>query len=245
MCRSFIPRVCALIWRGLGVGLCSGGLLLTLWAFSARADEGFTVAYNEATAGLVPVMKAAYADIGMQPVFVMVPSERALAQTDKGYYDADLSRVISVLSDYPNLVHLNEPIKQTELYPYVRAQSLIVIHRASELQFRTVGFVRGSKLAEGFVRSEGLESVVVNNAAALHAMLAAGRFDVALISSTQLGSQSGVITAGAVRAGPSLRSEMSVHVLHRRHADLIPRLDAALKAMRKDGRLAALLASPG
>ena len=36
---------------------------------------------------------------------------------------------------------------------------------------------------------------------------------------------------------------MSVHVLHRRHADLIPRLDAALKAMRKDGRLAALLAS--
>ena len=57
----------------------------------------------------------------------------------------------------------------------LRAQSLIVIHRASELQFRTVGFVRGSKLAEGFVRSEGLESVVVNNAASLHAMLAAGR----------------------------------------------------------------------
>ena len=109
----------------------------------------------------------------MQPVFVMVPSERALAQTDKGYYDADLSRVISVLSDYPNLVHPNEPIKQTELYPHVRAQSLIVIHRIRASVSERLGLC-GAKLAEGFVRSEGPESVVVNNAASLHAMLAAG-----------------------------------------------------------------------
>lgn len=216
-------------------------LLASGMVSAAVAQPGYQVAYNDTTAPLIPLVKAMYAAIGVQATFELVPSERAIALTNSGHFDADLSRVEEALVHYPNLVRTNEPIKRTDLYAYARKGSGIQLTQVSELKQYSVALIRGSKLAEQFARQEGIRAYPANSAASFHKMLAAGRFDIALISSTQLQAQAEQINAIAERVGPVLAHSQSYHVLNKSHADLAPKLDAALKAMKADGRAAQLL----
>lgn len=202
----------------------------------APAQGAYRVAYNEATASMVPLVKAIYADIGMAPVFELLPSERALAETNAGKYDADLVRVGGVEKMYPNLVCTEEPIKRTELYAYVKRGASATFKTPEELKQRTMGFTRGSKLAEEFLQARGLQAAAVNSADSLFKMLAVERFEIALVTSTQLLAQNGLMLEGAERVGPVLMSSPSYHVLHKRNADVIPKFDAVVRSMKSDGR---------
>ena len=204
----------------------------------ACAEPDYRVAYDEVTEPLVPLVREVYAEIGVYPQFVRVPSERAVQETDRGYYDADLSRAGGTLGDYPNLLYTHEPIKRTELYAYVDQHTSLTLNRLEELKQLRVGLLRGAKFAEAFAAQHGLQVIAANSVDALFAMLAAGRFDLVLITSTQLASQAQNYTEQIRRVGPLLGTSQSFHVLNRKHAELIPRFDAALKAMREDGRLA-------
>ena len=223
------------VWFVFGGGACPAG-----------AQTPYIVVYNETTAPMVPLMAAVYADIGIHPVFELVPSERAISETNRGRYDADLSRVPMPQAEYPNLIYTHEPLKKTELYAYVKKGSSLVIKAPSDIKGHTVNMLRGSKLAQEFATQEGLELSSSNSAESFYNMLLAGRFEVALITNTQLMTQEAAVNASAQRVGPVLMSSHSYHVLNRKHADLVPKLDAALKAMKADGRFASLLypASP-
>lgn len=50
--------------------------LATLVTF-ASAQSAYVIAYYETTAPLPPLVKAIYAEIGIHPIFELVPSERA------------------------------------------------------------------------------------------------------------------------------------------------------------------------
>lgn len=207
------------------------------------AQAGYRVAYNEATGSMVPLVKAIYADLGMAPVFDLLPSERALAEVNAGKCDADLVRVEGVEKMYPNLVCTKEPIRKTELYAYAKRGSNADFKTVDELQQRTLGFARGSKLAEEFVQSRGWQASVVNSADSLTKMLAVDRFEIALITSTQLLPQNALSLDGLERVGPVLKSSYSYHVLNKKHAELVPRFDAVLRTMKADGRMAKYLAA--
>lgn len=205
------------------------------------AEPDYLVAYDEVTEPLVPLVREVYAELGMSPQFVRVPSERAVQEADRGYYDADLSRAGGTLGNYPNLLYTHEPIKRTELYAYVDQHTNLTLNQLEELKQLRVGLLRGAKFAEMFAAQQGLQVIAANSVDALFAMLAAGRFDLVLITNTQLASQAQNYTAQIRRVGPLLSTSQSFHVLNRKHAELIPRFDAVLKAMREDGRLARYL----
>jgi polar amino acid transport system substrate-binding protein len=217
-------------------------LLALCLAKPVQAQPKFRVAYDEATALLIPVMKAAYAEIGLSPEFVLAPAERALRGANDGSYDADLSRVEGSLAAYPKLMFTLVPIKKTELLPYVRIGSQIRIQSVADLRRYKVGLMHGAKFAESYVSKAGLSVQTAPHPASFFKMLEAGRFDVALLTSTQLFSQQAMIDTVAIPAGPSLASAYSYHVLNVRHAALAPKLDAALRGMKADGRLSVLLA---
>ncbi len=208
------------------------------------AQEVYRIAYNEATASMVPLVKAIYAEMGIATVFEMMPSERAITETNAGKFDADLVRVEGVEKMYPNLVCTEEPIKKTELYAYAKHGSGAAFKTTEELKQRTLGFTRGSKLAEEFVQSRGLKAAAINSADSMFKMLAVERFEIALVTSTQLLPQNALILEGAERVGPVLASSFSYHVLHKKHAGLIPKFDASLRAMKADGRMAKYLSAP-
>lgn len=206
------------------------------------AQAVYRVAYNEATGPMVPLVKAIYADLGMAPVFDLLPSERALAEVNAGKCDADLIRVEGVEKMYPNLVCTEEPIRKTELYAYAKRGSNAGFKTADELRQRTLGFARGSKLAEEFLLNRGWQAAVANSADSLLKMVAAERFEIALITSTQLLPQNALPLDGLERVGPVLMSSYSYHVLNRKHVQLVPQFDAVLRAMKADGRMAKYLA---
>lgn len=220
-------------------------LPVTCLMSSAPAQTVYRVAYNEATGSMVPLVKAIYADMGMAPVFDLLPSERALAEVNAGKYDADLMRVEGVEKMYPNLVCTEEPIRKTELYAYAKRGTNAGFKTADELRLRTLGFARGSKLAEEFLQGRGLQAAVANSADSLLKMLGVERFEIALITSTQLLPQNALSLDGLERVGPVLMSSYSYHVLHRKHMGLVPRFDAVLRAMKSDGRMAKYLAVGG
>lgn len=207
------------------------------------AQPVFRIAYNEATAPLVPLVKAVYAELGMAPVFELLPSERALVEVNAGRYDADLVRVEGVEKMFPNLVRSEEFIRRTELYAYARRGAGTAFKTVDELARHRLGFTRGSKLAGEFLQARGWQAAEANSVDSLFKMLALGRFDIALVTSTQLLPQNAALREGAERAGPVLMTSYSYHLLNRKHQDLVPRFDAVLRAMRADGRMARLLAA--
>ncbi|MGE5453075.1 MAG: substrate-binding periplasmic protein [Acidobacteriota bacterium] len=215
--------------------------VLVAWPALAAEPSPYIVAYNETTAPMLPLVKALYAEIGMHPTFVLVPSERAITETNRGVYDADLSRVPFAMELYPNVIHTREPLKKTELFAYVKQDAALSVSRPEDVKGHTLGMLRGSKLSEDFARRQGVTPVVSNGSESFYQMLAAGRFEIALVTSTQLLSPSDRMMTQAKRVGPVLTSTHSYHILNKRHADLVPQLDAGIRAMRADGRLARLL----
>lgn len=219
-------------------------LSVAYWAWPVAAQQPYRIALNEATVPVLPLVRAVYGELGIAPQFELLPSERAIAETNAGRFDADLMRVEGVDKTYPNLICTGEPIRRTELYAYVKRGSALALKSADELRQYALGFTRGSKLAEEFVAARGWQATAANSADALFKMLAADRFEVALVTSTQLLASNGALQEVAERLGPVLTSSYSYHVLHRRNAELAPRFDAILRAMKADGRFLKYFSSP-
>ncbi|WP_018150352.1 substrate-binding periplasmic protein [Leeia oryzae] len=224
-------------------GMWRTGLLILLACgmVNAASEPVYKIAYNETTAPMVPLVKAIYAEMGITPVFELVPSERAISDTNMGVYDADLSRVEGVVMVYPNLRRTNEPLRMTELYAYVKNTSRIVISTSGDVALYSVGVLEGSKLSEEYVRQAHITPDVSFSADTFYKKLMANRFDIGLFTSTQLLTQRALLAQGARRVGPVLMSSPSFHILNQKHADLIPAFDAALKKMKMDGRYLKLL----
>ena len=207
----------------------------------AATSTTYKVAYNETTAPLLPLVNAIYNEIGLTPVFELVPSERAISDTNLGIYDADLSRVEGAIIKYPNLKRTNEPLRMTELYAYVKNTSRIVIQSSADVAQHSVGVLEGSKLSEEYVRQARIIPDVSFSADTFYKKLMAKRFEIGLFTSTQLLSQRALLAQGAKRVGPVLMSRPSFHIFHQKHADLIPAFDAVLKRMKADNRYQKLL----
>ena len=94
----------------------------------------------------------------------------------------------------------------------------------------------GSKLPELFVAQHKLNPQIANSETSLYAMLDKERFEILLITDTQL-TKLGVETLSSiVQVGPALESSHSFHVLNKKHIDLIPKFDRALRKIKSDGR---------
>lgn len=216
-------------------------LSLSFVGITGWAQAAYRIAYNETTAPLIPLIREAYAAIGITPQFELLPSERAIALTNQGQFDADISRVDEALKSYPNLVRTHEAIKSTELYAYARKGSGLTLSSPADLKRHTLAVTRGSKLAEDYARTAELTVYKANSVESLYKMLEAGRFEVVLVTSTQLRTQAQRLQQVAEQASPVLARSHSYHVLNKNHLDLVPKLDAALKAMKQDGRMARYL----
>jgi len=213
-------------------------IILTLLFLPLTAQTQFKIAQQDGTDSFVPLLTAIYAELGISPVFFKLPSERGLVDTNGGVYDADLGRAEGVLGPYPNLMYTKEPIITVDLLAFVKNGSSIAITNAEDLKKYNVGIVRGHKLEESFVAALGLTATVASDPESLAKMLDAGRFDIALANSVTTAQ---LKTVGMV-VGPKLKSVSTFHVLNKNHADIAPKFDAVVKAMKADGRFAKLLA---
>lgn len=185
------------------------------------------------------IVTEAFRRIGRAVRLLRLPSERALANADQGVDDGNYVRVAGLTAQYPNLVMVPEPMSE---FAFTAFASDPEIKSASweTLRARRTGIVTGWKLAERHL-ADAPQLTSVRDEETLFAMLAKGRLDV-VVSSRHTGQE--LLRAGGHQGVRALEPPLSVQPMYlymnKRHAALVPQLNEALRAMRRDGTLARL-----
>lgn len=194
------------------------------------------MAYNNATETYVPLIEAIYNEMGIQPRFILVPSERSISDTNNGVFDADIARVEGSLKKYPNLIFTKVPLIKTQLFAFVRKGSNIRISKIQDLKKYSIGIILGSKLPENFVIKEGLKVETASTLASFNSMFKGGRFEIALVTSNHLLAQDQLINEYGERTGPVLATTRSFHVMNKKNANLVSKFDFILSKLKANGQ---------
>lgn len=181
-----------------------------------------------------------YARINVPVEFVDLPAKRALIESSEGHIDGEVQRVLDVENEYPSLVPVREPINYIEPSVFTKSVSMTVAGWNSIRDYN-VGIVRGVGSSER--GTKGMPRVyAVTTMEQLMKMLAAGHIDLAVndrFSGLMVIHEAGL--QGQIKAlSPALEHIDLYHFLYKRNAALVPRLEAAIRAMRATGELEAL-----
>lgn len=215
--------------------------LLLAIAGTAMAQQTLRVGTPQDLEAFYPVLTALYQEVGLVAQFVVVPAERSLKLMEAGELDADIGRVMGATKGYRNMVECKVPILESRLIAVVRQDFAPAGLTAADPKTIKYGMQRGSKFAENYVRKLGVDATVANNSRQMLQMLVAGRFDVALAVSPSILSSFPEFDSKLKQLPTPLAKASTVHVFHVKWASYAPKLDAAVIAMKADGRLAKLL----
>jgi polar amino acid transport system substrate-binding protein len=170
---------------------------------------------------------------GVRLQLVRLPAERGLLNANAGIEDGDMVRIAGLEMQYPNLVRVPEKLLDWEFAAFGKDAALPA--HGETLHTRPVGHIRGWKIYER--QLAGAPHVVsAEDSAQLFRQLQRDRIEVALYERWQglsLIRREGL--TGVHTLEPSLaRREMFIY-LHKRHTALVPKLAAALRAIKAEG----------
>jgi len=227
---------------------CAYSLLLTgvpvCWADAPVAANQPTLVLNdptnapfttEAGDGFFDIIVGeAFRRAGLHLKLIRLPAERALMNANAGIEDGDLSRIAGLEKNYPNLVRVPEKILDMHFVAFTRKPKPT---EASWTGFDpyTVGYIKGWKVFEQNLSSTTQVSMA-GDPGQLFTMLDKNRIDVALYDRWMgyaLAKQMQITDIRVVEPPLAVR-EMFIY-LHQRHADKIPAIAAALRAIKAEG----------
>ena len=213
--------------------------LVALVGYVLVAQPVMKIATGPTNENLYPLIKAIYAELGYQAEFAILPLERALYLTNSGDFDADLGRLKGIADQFPNLIATNEPIFTSYLQAWVKKGSAITITSLDDLKKYRVGIILGGKYVQNLVDKLGVPVEISPTYQSMAGMLDKGRFDVALKVSVPNGDPE--LAEVGVLVAPQLAKLETFHIFNKKHADLVFKWDAVLKAMKADGRFQKLM----
>lgn len=217
------------------------GWIFALLAQVAMAQPIMRVAAPAGAEFYFPRISGIYTAMGYKAIITALPPERAYMEANAGRdYDAHAGAVTERLDNYPNLVKTHESFGTIDIQAWVKKGSSITIQSVQDLHRYRVGHVRGAKSTENMLASLKIHAQTASSIDQLANMLDAGRFDIALLPHVML--EPPIKDVGTLVA-PKLASLPAFHWFHKKHADLVGKWDSTLKAMKADGRFAALVSS--
>lgn len=187
----------------------------------------------EGTGFLDVVATEAFRRVGLELRLVKLPAERALLLANSGSGDGDLLRPNGLEKPYPNLVRVPEKLFDLEFAAFSKDAS--IPGRIDAIRGRAVGIIRGWKTYE--LALAGAErAITVDNVDQLFRLLQLDRIEVAIYA-RRAGlahlKNHGIKDVRVLE--PSLEElEMFIY-LHRRHTEQVPKLAAALRALKREG----------
>jgi len=175
----------------------------------------------------------AFRRAGVRLRLVKLPAERGLINANAGIEDGDLTRIAGLEAHYPNLVRVPEKLVDWEFAAFGKNAALVA--NWETLHARPVGHIRGWKIYEQ--QLAGAPHVVTaEDPAQLFRQLQLNRIEVALYARWQGLSRIRRQELKDVHLlKPSLATREMFIYLHKRHAALVPRLAAALRAIKAEG----------
>ena len=180
------------------------------------------------------IITEAFRRIGIQVQIITQPPERALINANEGAIDGDCWRVSGNEARYPNLVMVPEPVDEASIKVFTRDPDMRITGWA-DLKPYDVAFINGWKILEAKVTATRTLDRV-KDIDALFVLLDKGRTDAALVDPVmgQAVVRRRGLTGIRILEPPLTRQDMYMY-LHRRHADLVPRLTETLRQMKRDG----------
>jgi polar amino acid transport system substrate-binding protein len=224
-----------------GIGLA---LAAALCALPAAATERPVLVLNDTNdppyttpdhRGFLDVIAGeAFRRAGVELRLIKLPPERALIDANDGIKDGDLTRIAGLERTYPNLVRVPEKLLDWEFAAFAKDPALPATWPV--LRQRAVGHIRGWKIYEQSLAGAP-HVTAAEDPEQLFRLLSLDRIEVALYE-RWLGlaylKQLGIDNVHVLR--PVLASREMFIYLNRRHAALAPKLAAALRALRQEGR---------
>ncbi|WP_338669217.1 substrate-binding periplasmic protein [Pseudodesulfovibrio methanolicus] len=180
-------------------------------------------------------LEAVYGRAGLAVEFVPLPQKRSLVQAVDGVIDGDVGRIPGLERKFPTLVRVDVKLMDLVGVAYVIKGQRIGDYRPELLATLRAGAVRGVLWAEKIMDGRRLEQV--NTYETLFGMLLAGRIDLALGSRR---SAEDVFRTNRARYARIRELEPPVyhvpfyHYVNIRNADIVPRLEKALRELRAE-----------
>lgn len=175
----------------------------------------------------------AFRRAGVKLRLIKLPAERALVNANAGLEDGDLTRIAGLEAHYPNLIRVPEKLIDWEFTAF--GKNALLPATPEVLRTRPVGHIRGWKIYENLLSGSSL-AATSDDSAQLFRQLQLDRIEVALFErwlGLSLLKRQGI--QGVVPLGPPIaKREMFIYV-HKRHADLVPKLAGALRAIKAEG----------
>lgn len=191
------------------------------------------------------ILRLAYARAHIPLEFVDLPAMRALAESSSGNLDGEVHRILDVANEYPTLVPVKPAINFIEPSAFVRTgeASGFKIDGWQSVREYNVAIVTGVGSSErGTAGFPNVTRCTTLNQALM--MLAEDRVDV--VATDLFSGKDNVLALGLsdkiTPLAPPLQVIEIYHFLNRKHANLVPRLEAVLRDMAASGELARLRA---
>lgn len=217
------------------------------------ASNTFTMAFNHDPASnpqyafYQKVYQEAFATLGIEFRYLVYPSTRATQMADHGKVDGEPQRVLGYASQSPNQIRVNEPIFENRTLAFGIDPTLNIVDlnslKKSDLR---IDYLRGSAWShnhlKALVDADNLQ--VVDDSEQGFMKLTKQRSDLFIVLEViglkTLQNNSDYYQAG-VRVVGQVGRNLSYPYVHKRHADLIPKLEQALRDMKISGRYNQLL----
>ena len=220
--------------------LCSGKAYARV--FVLNTFDIYPYSTPRGTGSLDLVVKEAFRRIGENVKIVWLPSERALINANSGIDDGDFVRVAGIEKEYHNLVMVPEKLCEFEFAAFAKS-SAIKVSGWESLKRYNVGIPRGAVALEAKM-PEVRSLTEVNDQNALFGMALDGRVDVIIYDKLQADEFIKKFRLDGIRqVGPVLEKCRMYMYLNRRYAALVPRLEVALRQMKKDGTFSRIMDS--
>ncbi len=192
--------------------------------FTTQTGDGF----------LDIVVGEAFRRAGLRLKLVKLPAERGLINANAGIEDGDFSRIAGLEKTYPNLIRIPEKLVDWHFVAFVRQAKLSSANWAA-LKPLSVGHIKGWKIFEQNLMP-ATQITTADNPEQLFAMLDKNRIDVALFErwlGLALVKKMGIKNIRIIE--PSLAEREMFVYLNKRHADKVPAIAAALRAIKSEG----------
>jgi len=182
------------------------------------------------------IVAEAFRRIGVGVQLVVLPSERALQNANQGVDDGNFPRIEGLTALYPNLVMVPESMSTFPCAAFTCDPKLKSVAWA-DLQGPQVAYVQGWKLVERNVADAG-KLQHARDQEAVFALLDKGRARIViadLYTGREIIRRKGYKNMRALL--PPLADPPMYIYLHKRHAQLVPKLAQALREMKRDGAM--------
>jgi polar amino acid transport system substrate-binding protein len=187
----------------------------------------------EHTGFLDVIAMEAFRRVGVELRLVKLPAERALLLANDGLQDGDLTRIAGLEEQYPNLVRVPEKLIDWDFAAFSKDVSIPANFEA--VRRHSVGLIKGWKIYEQNMAG-AVHVTTVDDPEQLFRLLDRDRIDVALYV-RWMGLA--LIQKQALKnirlLEPPLASRAMYVYLNKRHAELVPKLAEALRALKREG----------